>query len=239
MRRTEARDRLLRLIEIRRPGEALPSERSLSETLGVSRPTLRAALEDLARDGLVVREHGRGTFTGTSKISQRLEPTPQGDFQVPPAEGSWRSKLVSFDLVPAGARLGRRLEMSPGDQLVSVVRLRLVDDVPMCIEKIRLPAVFVPGISGRDFESGSLYGLLRSRYQVAAREAVQTTEPTVTDSHEAQLLRVPLHAPALLIERTTRDADHAVIEYTRSIYRGDRYRITTRLTFPDSDEAAE
>jgi GntR family transcriptional regulator len=68
---------------------------------------------------------------------------------------------------------------------------------------------------------------------VAAKDAVQTTEPTVTDAQEAALLGVPLHSPALLFERTTRNADHAVIEYTRSIYRGDRYRITTRLTFPE------
>lgn len=237
MRRTEARDRLLQMIEVRRPGEALPSERSLSESLGVSRPTLRAALDDLARDGLVVREHGRGTFTSSRKIHQELEPTPDGDFQVPPAEGTpWQSKLISFELEPAGARLGQRLEISPGDQLVSVVRLRLVDGVPMCIERIRIPAAFVPGITGRDFEVGSLYALLRSRYRVAAKDAVQTTEPTVTDAQEAALLGVPLHSPALLFERTTRNAEHAVIEYTRSLYRGDRYRITTRLTFPaDTD----
>ena len=234
MRRTEARDRLLELIEIRRPGEPLPSERSLSEELGVSRPTLRAALDDLARDGLIVREHGRGTFMSSRKIHQALEPTPDGNFQVPPADGTpWQSRLISFELEPAGARLGQRMEISPGDQLVSVVRLRLVDGAPMCIERIKLPAAFVPGITGRDFEIGSLYGLLRSRYHVAARNAVQTTEPTVTDAQEAELLGVPLHSPALLFERTTRNADNAVIEYTRSIYRGDRYRITTRLTFPE------
>jgi GntR family transcriptional regulator len=234
MRRTEARDRLLRLIELRNPGEALPSERTLSESLGVSRPTLRAALDDLARDGLITREQGRGTFTSSRKIHQALEPTAEGDFQVPPAEGTpWQSRLISFDVEPAGARLGQRMEISPGDQLVSVVRLRLVDAAPMCIERIRIPAAFVPGITGRDFEIGSLYGLLRSRYGVAARDAVQTTEPTVTDPQEAELLTVPLHSPALLFERITRNANRAVIEYTRSIYRGDRYRITTRLTFPE------
>jgi len=234
MRKTEARDELLRLIQLRNPGEPLPSERSLSESLGVSRPTLRAALDDLARDGLVVREHGRGTFISSRKIHQALEPTAEGDFQVPPAEGTpWQSKLISFDLEPAGARIGQRMEISPGDQLVSVVRLRIVDEAPMCIERIRIPVTFVPGITGRDFEIGSLYGLLRTRYQVAARSAVQTAEPTVTDAQEAALLGVPLHSPALLFERVTRNADRAVIEYTRSIYRGDRYRITTRLTFPN------
>lgn len=231
MRRTEAKDRLLQLIEIRQPGEALPSERSLSESLGVSRPTLRAALDDLAKDGLVTREHGRGTFTGSRKISQELKPTPQGDYNLAPAEGSWQSRLVSFAMEPAGARLGQRMQVSPGDQLVSVVRLRLVDAEPMCIEKIRIPAVFVPGITGRDFETGSLYELMRSRYDVVAREAVQTTEPTVTDGQESELLGVPILSPALLFERLTRNATNAVIEYTRSIYRGDRYRITTKLTF--------
>ncbi len=232
MRRTEARDQLLRLIEERNPGEPLPSERSLSEDLGVSRPTLRAALDDLARDGLVIREHGRGTFTSARKIQQALEPTASGDYQAPLAEGSpWPSRLLSFEVGPAGARLGHKLEMSPVDDLVTALRLRLVDGTPMCIERIRIPAVFVPGITGRDFELGSFYGLLRSRYHVAPKDAVQTAEPTVTDAQEAEILGVPVHAPALLFERTTRNADHAVIEYTRSIYRGDRYRITTRLTF--------
>ncbi|ADB29203.1 transcriptional regulator, GntR family [Kribbella flavida DSM 17836] len=234
MRRKETRDRLLALIEDSGPGQVLPSERSLSETLGVSRPTLRAALDDLARDGLVVREHGRGTFISARKIHQELEPTEAGDFAVPPAEGSpWHSRLVSFGLEPAGARMGRRLEVSPGTELVSVVRLRLVDGLPMCIERILVPAAAVPGITGRDFELGSFYGLLRGRYGVAPKDAVQVTEPTVTDAQESALLDVPLHSPALLIERTTRTADRAVIEYTRSVYRGDRYRITTRLTFAD------
>jgi GntR family transcriptional regulator len=66
---------------------------------------------------------------------------------------------------------------------------------------------------------------------VIAAGAVQTTEPTVTDAAESRLLEVPLYAPALLFERTTRDESGQVIEYARSIYRGDRYRITTHLTF--------
>jgi GntR family transcriptional regulator len=162
---------------------------------------------------------------------QELAPTATGDFNVPPAAGDWRSRVVTFQLEPAGARLGRRMQLSPSDELVSVVRVRIVDDEPMAIERILLPAAIVPGIAPPDFESGSLYQLLRIRYEVVVTDAIQTTEPTVIDADESALLGVPLHAPALLFERTTKDSTGRVVEYTRSIYRGDRYRITSHLKF--------
>ena len=231
MKRAQVREQLRDLISARQPGEALPSERDLSDQLGVSRPTLRAAIEDLTRDGLLVRRQGRGTFTSPRKVMQELAPTATGDFNVPPAAGDWRSRVVTFQLEPAGARLGRRMQLSPSDELVSVVRVRIVDDEPMAIERILLPAAIVPGIAPPDFESGSLYQLLRIRYEVVVTDAIQTTEPTVIDADESALLGVPLHAPTLLFERTTKDSTGRVVEYTRSIYRGDRYRITSHLKF--------
>ena len=227
MRRAEVRDRLRELIDARAPGDPMPSERLLSEQLGVSRPTLRAAIDDLARNGLLVRHHGRGTFTSPQKISQEV-PATAGQ-PVPPAEGDWLSKVLEFRTEPAGARLGRRLQVSPRDDLLCVIRLRIVDGEPMALEEIRLPAAVVPGLTAEDFVSGSLYRRMRERYGVDPTDAVQTTEPTVTDAGESQLLGVPLHSPALLFERTTRDGGGRVIEFTRSIYRGDRYRITSHL----------
>ncbi len=229
VRRAEVRDRLRAIIDAREPGDAMPSERILSEDLGVSRPTLRAAIEDLARDGLLIRQHGRGTFTNPRKISQPLLDESAGGLAVPPAEGHWTSRVLEFRTEPAGARIGQRLRLSPGDEVVYVSRLRIVDGTPMAIERIRLPAALVAGITRTDFETDPLYARLRERYGVDPVEAVQTTEPTVTDPAEAGLLGVPLHAPALLFERTTRDRRGRVVEFTRSVYRGDRYRITTHL----------
>ncbi len=227
MRRAEVRDRLRELIDARAPGDPLPSERVLSEHLGVSRPTVRAAIDDLARNGLLVRHHGRGTFTSPQKISQEV-PAVSG-LPVPPAEGDWISRVLEFRTEPAGARHGQRLQVSPGDDLLYVMRLRIVDGDPMALEEIRLPAALFPGMAAEDFIAGSLYQLLRDRYRVFPAEAVQTIEPTVTDASEARLLGVPLYSPALLFERTTRDDGNRVIEFTRSVYRGDRYRITTHL----------
>ena len=201
MRRAEVRDRLRELIDAREPGDAMPSERTLSEDLGVSRPT------------------GRGTFTNPRKISQQLAET-NGGFAVPPAEGDWISRVLEHRIEPAGARIGQRLQVSPADGVLLVSRLRIVDGAPMAIEHIRLPAALVPGITPRDFETGKLYRHLRDRYGIHPADAIQTTEPTVTDA-------------ALLFERTTRDRGGRGIEYTRSIYRGDRYRITTHLKLDD------
>ena len=159
MRRAEVRDRLRELIDAREPGEAMPSERSLCEHLGVSRPTVRAAIDDLARDGLLVRQHGRGTFTNPRKISQEV-PSASGQ-PVPPAEGDWISEVLEFRTESAGARLGQRLQVSPGDDLLYVMRRRIVDGEPMAIEQIRIPATIVPGITADDFVAGSLYRRLR------------------------------------------------------------------------------
>lgn len=232
MKRVRVRDQLRQLIEDRPPGELIPSERDLSEQFGVSRPTLRAAIEDLARDGLLVRHHGRGTFTNTRTGAAELAPRANAaEFTVPPADGNWRSRIEQFRIEPAGPRLSKRMKVSPSEDLLFVARVRIVDEAPMAIETIRIPVTVVPGIEPVDFEAGSLYQLLRLRYGVIATEAIQTTEPTVTDAAESRMLEVPLYAPALLFERTTRDAGGQVIEYARSIYRGDRYRITTHLTF--------
>jgi GntR family transcriptional regulator len=228
VRRTEVREQLRELIDGRPPGEALPSERALSERLGVSRPTVRAALDDLVAGGLVVRRHGLGTFTSPSPIHQLL---PTGGEPVPPADGAWESEVLQFEVSSAGARLGQQLRISPGDDVVRALRRRVVDGQPMALEEIRLPAAVVPRITRSDFESVSLYQRLRDLHGVTPANATQITEPTVTDATESRLLDVPLYSPALQFERTTQDTAGRTIEFTRSVYRGDRYRITSHLTF--------
>src|SRR5262245_48863786 len=233
LKRDRVRDFLLDFIADKRPGEAIPSERALAEELGVSRPTLRAAIEDLVRSGLLVREHGRGTFAGPKRVTQALAATQSGSFYAPPAEGHWASRILEFGPITAGARLAPRRQMSPVDPVLRVVRLRIVDGEPMAIERLHLPYALVEGLVPGDMESGSFYRLLRDRFGVDPRSAVQTLQATVIDEAEAGLLGVPEHFPALMIERTTRDAASRIVEFTRSVYRGDRYRVTSELNFDE------
>ncbi|ALV53818.1 GntR family transcriptional regulator [Streptomyces sp. 4F] len=233
LKRERVRDALLELIEARSPGDAVPSERALCARLGVSRPTVRAAVDELVVAGLLVREHGRGTFVAAEKITQELVPD-HGALTVPQAKGVWTSRILEFRTLPAGARVGRRLRVSPAAEVRYAARLRLVDRAPMAIEHLHLPAALVPGLAEAELEQGDLYEHFRDRHGVRVGEAVQSVEPTVVTRAEAELLDVPELSPALLFERLTTDTEGRPVEYVRSVYRGDRYRIVSRLALGPS-----
>jgi GntR family transcriptional regulator len=224
----EARESVLDLIERLSVGEAIPSERQLSADLGVSRLTVRAALDDLVREGHLVRRRGAGTFVSEPKIAQELTMTSFTDDMrqrgLKPG-----SRTLELKVVTAGARLGRLLHVSPSEPVVVAKRLRLADQETMAIEELHVRQSLVPGLSARDLENGSFYALLQERYEVSVVGGVQTVEPTVTDDEESELLGVPLHSPAFLFERITRSGPGEIVEYVRSIYRGDRYRLVSEL----------
>jgi GntR family transcriptional regulator len=240
-KRQRIRAHLLDLTEIAQPGQPLPGERQLCADLGVSRPTLRSVVDGLVRDGLLVREHGRGVFVARAKVDQRLAPTAGDDraaaLGVGGVDGTWTSRTVDFRAVPAGPRISRRLRVPPDEQVLRITRLRSVDGDPMSLETVHVPQALVPGLTARDLETHSFYGLLGRRFGIRLADAAQIIEPTVVDAAEAELLGVPAHTPALLFERETRDADGRVVEFTHSVYRGDRYRISTRLSLTASPEA--
>jgi GntR family transcriptional regulator len=139
------------------------------------------------------------------------------------------SRTLELNVVPAGARLGRLLHVSPSEPVVAARRLRLADGEPMAIELLHARASLVPGLTAADLEHNSFYELLIDRYGIEIAGGTQTVEPTVTNDDESAALGVPLHSPALLFERITRTVAGDVIEFTSSTYRGDRYRLVTEL----------
>jgi GntR family transcriptional regulator len=228
-KQSETRERISDLIDRLGVGEAIPSERQLSTDLGVSRLTVRAALDDLAREGYLVRRRGSGTFVSEPKIAQELTMT---SFTEDMRRRGMRpgSRTLSLEVVPAGARLGRFLHVSPSEPIVVAKRLRLADEESMAIETLHVRSALVPGLSAAELEGKSFYELLRSRYGIVIAGGMQTIEPTVTNEEESEALGVPLHSPAFLFERVTRSEKGEIVEFVHSIYRGDRYRLVTDLS---------
>ncbi len=229
-KQSATRQQVLDLIERLGVGNAIPSERQLSADLGVSRLTVRAALDDLAREGYVVRRRGSGTYVQHPKIAQELTMTSfSEDMRRRGMEPGSRTLSLASEL--AGARLGRLLRVSPSEEILVIKRLRLADGETMAIETLHLPASLVPGLEPQDL-TGSFYDLVRDRYGVVIASGTQAIEPTVTNEEESKALGVPLHSPAFLFERTSRDEAGRTVEFVHSVYRGDRYRIVTELSRP-------
>ena len=229
-KQSTTRRQVLDLIERLGVGNAIPSERQLSADLGVSRLTVRAALDDLAREGYVVRRRGSGTYVQQPKIAQELTMTSFSE-DMRRRGMTPGSRTLSLQRELAGARLGRLLHVSPSEEILVIKRLRLADGETMAIETLHLPASLVPGLEPGDLE-GSFYDLARERYGLVIATGTQAIEPTVTNEEESAALGVPLHSPAFLFERTSRDDAGRTLEYVLSVYRGDRYRIVTELTRP-------
>jgi GntR family transcriptional regulator len=235
-KQSQTRDLVLDLIEQLAVGDAIPSERQLSTDLGVSRLTVRAALDDLAREGYLVRRRGAGTFVSEPKIAQELTMTSfTDDMQrrgMRPA-----SRTLELRVAPAGARLGRLLHVSPSEPIVIASRLRLADGETMAMETLHVRETHVPGLTAKDLEQRSFYELLLDRYGIVIAGGTQMIEPTVTDEEESRALGVPLHSPAFRFERVTHTEDGEIVEFVESIYRGDRYRLVTALGPPQDQRA--
>jgi GntR family transcriptional regulator len=227
-KQSHTRQQVLDLIERLGVGTAIPSERQLSADLGVSRLTLRAALDDLAREGYLIRRRGSGTYVQQPKISQELTITSFSE-DMRKRGMAPGSRTLSLDTIHAGARLGRLLQVSPSEPILQIKRLRLADGETMAIETLHIPKKLVPDL-GADDLGGSFYEVLQDRYGIRIASGTQAIEPTVTNEEESSALGVPLHSPAFLFERTSRDERDRTVEFVQSVYRGDRYRIVTELS---------
>jgi GntR family transcriptional regulator len=224
----EVKEQVLELIEALEVGDSIPSERQLSHDLGVSRLTLRAALDDLVREGRLTRRRGSGTFVAEPKVAKGMTITSFSD-DMRQRGLTPGSRTLAFNTVPAGARLGRILHVSPSEPVLSIKRLRLADGEPMAVELLHVRASLFSGLTAESLEASSFYDLLDTVYGIEIVGGTQTVEPTVTNEEESKALGVPLHSPALLFERVTRSGDGDIVEFTSSIYRGDRYRLVSEL----------
>jgi GntR family transcriptional regulator len=227
-KQSQARDSVIDMMEQIGVGGAIPSERQLTVDLGVSRLTVRAALDELVREGYLVRRRGSGTFVREPKIAQELTMTSFSE-EMRRRGMTPVSKTLSLTTTTAGAYLGRCLHVSPSEPIMVAKRLRLADGESMAIETLHVPESVVPGLTPKDLDRGSFYELLSERYGINIVGGMQTIEPTVTNEEESGALDVPLHSPAFLFERTTRSEAGDIVEFVRSIYRGDRYRLVSEL----------
>ena len=213
------------------PGTPVPPERRLSEQFSISRTTVRQALHDLAVEGRIVRMQGRGTFVATPKVTQRLQLTSYTEDMK--AQGLQPgSRLIDVTVTEAEPDVAESLDLHEGAPVTRVERVRYANGEPMAVETVYLPHHRFPGIGEQLSEVASLYALLEERFGVVPVDGEETIETVLAPPAASRLLGTDSSIPMLLLTRTSRDAADRPVEYVRSLYRGDRFRLAARLTRP-------
>jgi GntR family transcriptional regulator len=208
-------------------GDRLPSERDLSETLGVNRLTLRRALRALESQGLITRRPGLGTHVAVPKIERqaaRLVSFTRGMQQRGFLPGT---RLLSVEHIPAHAALAAVLQIGTGAPVYVVHRLRTLNHEPVLLEQYTLPEERFAHLERHDLEARSIYAILHDDFGVKVQRARQSLEPVAASEYEAETLGVALGAPLMLEQRLSFDAHDRPVEHGRDLYRGDRFRFVT------------
>ncbi len=212
-----------------KPHERLMSERELGQKFKVSRMTVRQALTEMIRDGILYTQVGKGTYVNEAKIKQELK-SLTGFSQDMAARGTVASgQVLEARIVPATLTLAAIFAAPMNTELVLLSRLRLSDGIPLAIEVAYILYQVCPGILQYDFSKESLYNVLASRYNTILVRAEQTMEAGLATSHETELLQITSPSPVLRIERLSYNEQNTLVEFVQSAYRGDRYKFHTTL----------
>jgi GntR family transcriptional regulator len=207
-------------------GDRLPTEHDLAAWFGVSRMTLRHALAELAKRGLVTKTVGRhgGTFVAAPKLEQDLTTLAGFSEQLRRHGMVAGARVLSARSRPAGPAARAALKLGADDQVHEIRRIRLADGRPIALEHSLFPAARFPGmLDGR--LDGSLYELLEVSYGLRPHRARESLEPVTAGAREAEALEVDPGAPLMLVERIAYARSGEPLEFARDLFRGDRTRV--------------
>ncbi len=209
------------------PGRKLPSEREICLTYGVSRTTVRQALESLQNQKYIEKLHGKGNFVLHKRLPQELIRFYSFTDEMKKLGKTPTSQIMGFELIHSTEKIAKNLNIPLGDSVYMLTRLRLADDVPMIYEVTYLPFARFKELSKEELEKNALYEILRNKYSAKMIKAEETFVPVLVSELESCYLSMQEGSPALRIERFTHEED-AIIEYTLSIARGDsfQYKVT-------------
>lgn len=225
-----------------RAGDRLPSERTLATRYGVSRVTMRAALNELAAKGMVQSAAARGWFVARSpgpavpgddtEDSGGDAHTVEGFADYAAKHGlTTRSRVLKSVVRPATVGEAEALRIGPGATLFEMRRLRFLEEQVVVLEHNRLPLALCPALAETDFTEASLFGTLRgAEPPQLPRVADYSVEARQPDAAERELLEITDATPVLLAHQLAFNQDGRPLELTLAIYRGDRYRFRASIT---------
>lgn len=207
-------------------GSRLENEIAIGERLGLSRPTVRRAIQELVDKGLLVRRRGIGTQVVQARVSRPVELTSLHE-DLTRVGHHPTTEVLSLDRVPADDQTAQQLHLAPGTEITRIRRLRSADGVPMAVLVNYLPPEFAD-LTAEHLSSHGLYETLRAR-GVTIKIANQSIGARRTHGDEHELLGIPKGSPVLTMDRVAFDHGGRAIETGHHCYRPDLYSFETTL----------
>ena len=209
----------------------LPSERQLAEKFMVSRMTVTKAFKELEREGWVYARSGKGTFVAPqTKIDQNLEKLTSFSEDMAAQNLKVTSRILSIGVENSDESTAKKLWIGPGTLIFVLERFRLADEELISLERTHIPYALCPDIEKRyDFSQESLYNILRNQYSFQLLVAQQTVEARLPSDDEMKKLGIENSKPVLSFERSTFNENSHPVEFVKSVYLGDRYKLNIML----------
>ena len=202
-------------------GQRIPYEQELAQAYGVSRPTVRQALQPLVDDGYLDRRRRRGTVVCRPKVRQHFTAglmSFSDDMRL--AGNSTRTVVIIFKREKAQESVAEALHIRPGDEVYKLVRLRYVEDAANVFVETYLPCAQLPDLDDIDFANASLYQTL-AECGSAVVSAHRRFEAVSADGALATLLDVAVGDPMLLFYTVGSTKSGVPVEYSKAVYRGE------------------
>jgi len=211
------------------PGDMLPPESELIEQYEVSRATVRQVLDMLVNEGLIFRQRGRGTFVAHPTLEQGLTRIRSFTEDMEQRGLEPGTVVVFSGLVHASEAIAEKLEISPGDELARIARLRIADGDPMSYEESDLIHEYCPGILDGDYANYPLRFALNEKFGIRITRVKESIRAVGAEKEIAEWLQITPGAAVFKMERVGYTSESVPIEFLRIFYRGDRYVLYNEL----------
>jgi GntR family transcriptional regulator len=205
----------------------IPTESELCETYGISRPTVRQAINQLVAEGLIVRYKGRGSFIKKKKIVNDFLLNIISFNDEMQAKGlSPDTQVLNFCSRRGTPQVTQKLGIRSDEEVYYLSRLRSIDDEPIVLVNSYLPASMVGGILGKDMEKESLYHVIERDFGHRIVRTLRTLEIRTAGRYEASLLKIREGDPLHFTETVALIEDGKPIEFSTAYYNGERNKFT-------------
>jgi GntR family transcriptional regulator len=212
-----------------KPDDLIPSEHQLMNEFDISRNTVKKAIESLVQEGILYRIQGKGTYVSYPKIEQSLSGFYSFSKVMKERGIDQWDNIIGFSEVEPKSSIKKQLQLSDGETIIELKRLRFANNEPIILETSSLPKKYFPELTKEMIEKSSLYDVMQNDYSIFVKRAKESFEPVLIKDYESHLFNVEEGNPALLLDRVAYDTSGKPVEFCRSIIRGDRCRFYTEL----------